>query len=205
LQDNVIYDSQQQGIRVSDGASSVDIQFNTIVQLVAPGDEVVHYDPSGVDGTYEAILFHEGSSGTVKNNLLVGNDSWACIGVDAATIIAGFTEDYNLVYHSGATTEDQPLTYEFTGFGSHDVVEQDPLLPAVDDTWPGYLTDYLEFSNFAPGVGSPAIGAAENGGTIGAVSGVSTIIPEPGAVMALVGMGLMTGLGVLYRRRRNGA
>jgi len=31
-----------------------------------------------------------------------------------------------------------------------------------------------------------------------------TVIPEPGAVMAIVGMGLMLGLGILYRRRRNG-
>jgi len=34
--------------------------------------------------------------------------------------------------------------------------------------------------------------------------GSGTVVPEPGAVMALVGMGLIMGLAILYRRRRNG-
>jgi len=45
-------------------------------------------------------------------------------------------------------------------------------------------------------------------GTVDQIAKGSTLeaelVPEPGAVMALVGIGLMTALAILYRRRRNG-
>jgi len=176
IRHNVIYEAEKQGIHVSQGSSNITIEHNTIVQTLTtnPREEIINLASGGVDGSREAILFHDHSSGSITNNIIVANGQWAAIATDASVSLI---EDFNVIFNSGPETS----ANERTAFGPNTIVA-DPLFPDkvlnptlwrdIPEPVPPYAVDLgqtpdgpkLDFvpCNFAVSADSPARGSASD-------------------------------------------
>jgi uncharacterized repeat protein (TIGR01451 family) len=121
IRHNVIYEAEKQGIHVGQRSSNITIEHNTIVQTLTtnPREEIINLASDGIDGSREAILFHDHSSGSITNNIIVANGQWAAITTDASVSLI---EDFNVIFNSGPETS----ANERIAFGPNTIVA-DPL------------------------------------------------------------------------------
>jgi hypothetical protein len=150
---NLFFAQHGAAIRVgvpSPPAQNVVIEHNTIVSNDQP------------DGR-EGIVFCGGSTGVVRNNIIVANGRWAALATDGST--PDLLQSHNLIVNSGPLTV-VPGTFEITFASSP------PLGPgSIVATSAGFVDELAK--DFRLSCASPGIGASSTGDNLGFTNALS--------------------------------